>query len=302
MPEIQSLPRNTTAAGTDTLRVVLVNNMADAALAITERRFHRLMQAACPQSQIDFRCVTLPAIPRGEMAEARIARHYMTLDELRASPPDALLFSGAEPIRARLNDEIFWPGLTELFDWSAAGNVPALFSCLAAHAAVLHFAGIERHRLPEKKFGVFMQSAVTSHKLLQGMPVNYAVAHSRWNDLRAEDLQAKGYEVLTQGPNAGVDIFVPTNGAPQIFLQGHPEYEESALLGEYNRDAKRYESKTSDYKPTLPSKKDWGSNALEGSAYTPQEALQAPTPPGMSCSGFESLIRNWINQKREMVA
>jgi homoserine O-succinyltransferase len=301
MPEIRTAPLEIGAAG-QTLRIVLVNNMADAALAITEQRFHRLLQAACPHTPIEFRCVTLPAIPRGEMAEARIARHYATLDELRANPPDALLFSGAEPIRAKLTDEIFWPGLVDLFDWAAAENIPSLFSCLAAHAAILHFAGIERHRLPVKKFGVFTHAAISSHSLLEGMPQHYSVAHSRWNDLRAEDLTRGGYDILTQGANAGVDIFVPKSGASQIFLQGHPEYEENALLGEYNRDLKRYEARTNNYKPVPPSKEDWGSSALEGVSYTPQDSLQAPEPPGISFGGFEILLRNWMKRKREMAA
>jgi homoserine O-succinyltransferase len=302
MSDIQTAPVDVGAGGGQNLRVILVNSMADSALAITEQRFHRLLQAACPHTPIEFRCVTLPAIPRGEMAEARIARHYATLDELRATPPDALIFSGAEPIRARLTDEIFWPGLVDLFDWAAAENIPSLFSCLAAHAAVLHFAGIERHRLAEKKFGIFTQSAITSHRLLEGMPPHYSVAHSRWNDLRAEDLSRGGYDILTQGANAGVDIFVPRSGAPQIFLQGHPEYEENALLGEYNRDFKRYEAKTSNYKPILPSREDWGSRALEGAAYTPHDSLQAPKPPGISFSGFEILLNNFMKRKTEMLA
>jgi len=302
MPETRTAPLDVGASGAQTLRIVLVNNMADAALAITEQRFHRILQAAFPHADIEFRCVTLPAIPRGEMAEARIARHYATLDELRATPPDALLFSGAEPIRAKLTDEVFWPGLVDLFDWAAAENIPSLFSCLAAHAAVLHFAGIERHRLPKKKFGIFTQSSITSHRLLEGMPPQYSVAHSRWNDLRADDLTRGGYEILTQGANAGVDIFVPESGAPQIFLQGHPEYEENALLSEYHRDLKRYDTRASDYKPVLPSKEDWGSSALEGAAYTPHDFLQAPKPPGVSFSGFEVLLNNWIKRKTEIAA
>ena len=292
MAENQTAPLEAAADADATLRIVLVNNMADAALAITEQRFSRLMQAACPRARIDFRCVTLPAIPRGEMAAARIAKLYMTLEVLRATPPDALLFSGAEPVRDSLRDEIFWSGLAELFDWAAAANIPSLFSCLAAHAAVLHFSGIERRRLPRKKFGIFTQTAVNAHALLAGMPQRYSVAHSRWNDLDASDLQAGGYDVLTQGPQAGVDLFVPHSGTPQIFLQGHPEYEETALAGEYHRDMKRFENKLSDYKPSPPVTEEW-----EGSAATLQTTQTAAVS---SSGGFETVLSNWMKRKREM--
>jgi homoserine O-succinyltransferase len=286
-----------TAANAPPLRIVLVNNMADPALAITERRFTRLLQGACPQAQIDMRCVTLPSIPRGEMAAARIARHYASLDELHANPPDAVLFSGAEPIRASLRDEIFWPQLADLFDWVSAENIPTLFSCLAAHAAVLHYNGIERRRLDRKIFGIFTQTIATHHTLLHGLPDRFSVPHSRWNDIGAEDLLAGGYHVLTQGEQTGVDMFVPDDGAPQIFLQGHPEYEENALMGEYNRDLKRFESGESVYEPEKPVRQDWGSSALVGSTYTSMEPHQAPKPP----STFDSVIRNWVLAKKEMV-
>jgi homoserine O-succinyltransferase len=284
------------------LRVVLVNNMADAALAITERRFQRLLQSAFPQADLDFRCVTLPQIPRGEMAAARITRHYTSLDDMLASPPEAVLFSGAEPICRSLRDEIFWPGLVALFDWVRAENIPSLFSCLAAHAAVLHYAGIERRRLPQKMFGTYAQSVTTRHALLRDHPDRFLVPHSRWNDVSAADLMAAAYQVLTQGEQTGVDMFVPADGAPQIFLQGHPEYEENALMSEYNRDLRRFESGQSDYKPKDPKKEDWGSSALVGPAYTPVSSPQAPKPPGSSISGFETILRNWIQQKKEMVA
>ena len=301
-PAAAQLQEPLLAAGAPCLRIALINNMADAALAITEQRFQRLLQAACPQTQIDFRCVTLPSIPRGEMAEARIARHYITLADMHAAPPDAVIFSGAEPQHNSLRDEVFWAGLTELFDWTRAEGIPSLFSCLAAHAAVLHFAGIERRRLPSKAFGVFTQTCVMNHALLAGMPGQVSVAHSRWNDVRASDLVAHGYHVLTENTQTGVDMFVPADGAPQLFLQGHPEYEETALLGEYKRDLRRYESGQSTYNPRQPARDDWGSSALGGPAYAPIRSAEAPEPPVNSFVGFETVIRNWVQLKKEMAA
>jgi homoserine O-succinyltransferase len=223
------------------------------------------------------------------MAGARIAKHYITLDELHAAPPDALIFSGAEPARTNLRDELFWPGLAELLDWSKAHRIPTLFSCLAAHAAVLHFDGIERRRLAQKTFGVFEHATVADHVWLRGTPRRYNVAHSRWNDLDAKDLIAGGYQVLSRGAQTGVDIFVPAAGAPMLFLQGHPEYEETALLGEYKRDLRRYESGQSAYNPLPPSQEDCGSSAC------------LPNPPVDSLGAFKCIIGNWIERKREMV-
>jgi homoserine O-succinyltransferase len=288
------------AAAGGAIGVVLVNAMSDAALATTERRFSRLLHSAFPFRTIRLRCVTLPEIPRGDMAAARIARFYATLDEVVAAPPDAVIFSGAEPLTERLTDEVFWPSLTALFDWVRAENLPALFSCLAAHAAVLHYSGVQRRRLPSKMFGMFAQSWAMPHPLLRGAPANFRIAHSRWNELAAPDLAAAGYTVLTKGPDCGVDMFVPQGGAPHIFLQGHPEYEDTALEQEYRRDLRRHASGESRYTPAPP--KNLPAFVMPAFA-VPQlgggfaEAGQTP-PPGSVF--IDRVLKNWISAKQEM--
>jgi len=265
------------------LRLALVNCMADAALAVTEQRFARLIQAAFPERRIELRCTTLPEIPRGEMAAARIARHYATRGELIASPPDAVIFSGAEPKTGDLRNEMFWPGLTDLFGWVKAHQIPSLFSCLAAHAAVLHFSGIERRRLARKCFGVFPQNLVQPHALLRGMPEQFAVPHSRWHELGRADLAAAGYEVLTGGPDTEVDMFTDPAHPHFVFLQGHPEYEDTALDAEYRRDLRRFIEGEADHAPFLP-------NRTAGRRTLPAADMNL------------HFLRNWVSPAKEMVA
>jgi homoserine O-succinyltransferase len=262
------------------ITVALVNAMSDAALAITERRFSRLLHAALPGCDITLRCVTLPEIARGEMAAARIARYYTSLADIVAAPPDAVIFSGAEPSTPDLHDEAFWPSLAALFDWVRADQIPSLFSCLAAHAAVLHFSGIRRHRVARKVFGLFEQSQLRAHAVLRGLPDRFPVAHSRWNELDAAELADAGYTVLTGGPQTEVDMFVPQNGAPHLFLQGHPEYEETALEGEYRRDLRRF--------------------ALGETVLRPEPPQQAATDFAAGDPFANVLVKNWISPSQEM--
>ena len=288
--------------GQTALKIALVNSMGDSALAITEQRFLRLVQAALPGTPIDFRVVTLAAIPRGEMATARIARHYAKPEDLRASPPDAVIFSGAEPATDHLQQEVFWHGLTELFDWVRAASLPALFSCLAAHAAVLHFSGIQRHRLPQKAFGLFAQTLMTDHKLLRGMPEKFDIAHSRWNELRAADLRAGGYRILSSGPRTEVDMFTPEDGTPQLYLQGHPEYEVTALDGEYKRDVRRFNDGVTASRPAAPEQEGWGDRVFGGAPHAPRVSPETLKPPVNSLETITPLIRNWLGCRKEMVA
>jgi homoserine O-succinyltransferase len=280
------------------MSVVLVNAMSDAALAATERRFSRLLHSAFPARAIDLRCVTLPEIPRGEMAAARIARFYTPLPEVFGAPPAAVIFSGAEPATERLRDEVFWPSLVALFDWVRDRNIPAIFSCLAAHAAVLHYSGVERRRLPAKMFGLFaqQQAADMPHRLLRGAPASFQVAHSRWNELAAGDLAAAGYSILTHGAYSGVDMFVPQDGAPHIFLQGHPEYEDSALELEYRRDLRRYSAGESRHPPAPPKNLPAGTgDAHAGGFAEPGQRALAPTN-----AAIDRILRNWMSFDQEM--
>jgi homoserine O-succinyltransferase len=240
-------------ANEDGVRIGLVNNMPDRALAQTEHQFRDVLRRAVPGLSISLQLYALPGIPRGEAG-----LHHLLVngyrDFLAADEPtlDGVIVTGTEPTAADLREERYWPWLAELFDWIAVQGPPAIFSCLAAHAAVLHYDGIARERLPEKRFGLFDHVTIEQHALTQFLPPSVKVAHSRWNDVSARALNDSGYQILTQSPEAGVDVFVKTMRNPLIFFQGHPEYDSHALYREYRRDVRRFLRGERDHYPALP--------------------------------------------------
>jgi len=80
------------------------------------------------------------------------------------------------------------------------------------HAAVLHLDGIERRRLDTNAPESTTATRVTEQLLTRGLPSPLKISHSRLNELRADDLGARGYQLLTQSREAGVDIS-PRNSA-----------------------------------------------------------------------------------------
>ncbi len=84
-----------------------------------------------------------------------IGSRYRGLDELWANPPDALIVTGTEPAQVQLPYEPYWPYLARLLEWAATSVPTTLLSCLAAHASLLLFDGIERVPRPVKCSGVF---------------------------------------------------------------------------------------------------------------------------------------------------
>lgn len=122
------------------LDIGLVNNMPDGALRATERQFARMLAAASGAADVRLHLLTLPGMPRGPEARAHLQRHYRETGDLATMRLDGLIVTGAEPSRASLVDEPYWSGLARVIDWAEHNTASTLWSCLAAHAAVLHLS------------------------------------------------------------------------------------------------------------------------------------------------------------------
>lgn len=236
----------------DCVDIALVNNMPDSALESTERQFIDLLAAASDDVLIRLKLHTLPDVPRSAAGWDYVRDNCFDIRALWAAPPDGLIVTGAEPRAPSLKDEPYWASLARLVDWAEANGISSVWSCLAAHAAVLHIDGIARAPLAHKRFGMFDCARCSDHRLLKGVPDHIRVAHSRWNDLPLEALASRGYAILTRSTEAGVDSFVKQRKALMLFFQGHPEYDARALLREYRRDIGRYLRQERDTFPELP--------------------------------------------------
>jgi homoserine O-succinyltransferase len=146
----------------------LVNNMPDPALHSTENQFAGLLQAASEGQRVQLRLTSLPGLPRSREALEHIRASYWPLEELRAGPLDALIVTGTEPRAPVLTEEPYWQQFVDLLAFARRHTVASVWSCLAAHGAVLHLDGIERRRLAEKRCGVYPHAILKGHALLQG--------------------------------------------------------------------------------------------------------------------------------------
>ncbi len=234
------------------LEIGLVNNMPDAALQSTERQFLGLLDAAAEDIPVRLRLFSLPHVPRSEIGRQYLRSGYRDVGELRSSRLDGLIVTGTEPRAPSLPDEPYWTSLCEVIDWAQQNTASAIWSCLAAHAAVLHMDGIRRRLLDEKCSGLFDCVRVVDHPLLTGIPSPMRIAHSRCNELEERALTSRGYAILTRSPEAGVDAFVKEGTSLFVCFQGHPEYDQDALLREYRRDVGRYLRRERETYPVTP--------------------------------------------------
>jgi homoserine O-succinyltransferase len=288
------------------LRIGLVNNMPDAALEATERQFSGLLAEASDDLDVELSLWSLASLERKFETRRAMAGAYRPARDLRGAERDALIVTGAEPRAPDLRDEAYWRELGALFDWSRARTISTLYSCLAAHAAVLWVDGIARRRLPVKCSGVFAADVVAAHELTEGFRPGRLTPHSRLNGLDEADLATKGYVTLTRSEIAGVDIFIREGASLQVFLQGHPEYDAETLAREYRRDVLRFLRGERPEAPPLP--RDYFPEALaarlgefiaraspgnDSAALYPPDALAIADAPWRASGAL--LFRNWLS-------
>ena len=265
------------------LDVGLVNNMPDGALEATERQFLTLLNEAADNGiSVRLSLFALPGVPRMDLGRHHLSS-YNRIGDLWARSLDGLIVTGTEPRAANLKDEPYWADLARLVEWAMQNSSSAIWSCLAAHAAVLHMDGIPRCRLLEKRFGIFECVQANEHFLTAGAPQRVRIPHSRWNDLREDELKAASYDILRRFEEGGVDTFVKQGKSLFVFFQGHPEYEADTLLREYRRDMKRFLGREIEVQPSMPS--------------------GHPHPSGVTTNGWRSdavrFYRNWLSYLAE---
>lgn len=239
--------------GARCIKIALINNMPDPALEDTELQFFELLDAASGDLPVLLKLYSLAGVPRTDRGMPHLNKFYFDVDDLWNERVDALIMTGTEPHQLNLRQESYWPGMVKVLQWAEENTTSTVLSCLAAHAGVLYSDGIERHRLDDKQFGVFEFGKPAAHPLTRGSVQTVCFPHSRWNEVRADDLVGGGYTILTQSDHAGVDTFVKRKRKSLfVHFQGHPEYSQHTLMKEYRRDIKRYLRQERETYPSMP--------------------------------------------------
>lgn len=236
----------------DELVIGLLNNMSDGALEATERQFISLLSAAAQGLRIRLSLYHFPEVMRGKSAQRRLARLYRGAETLANTRLDGLIVTGREPLSPSLRNECYWDSFVRVHEWARENTFSTVWSCLAAHAAVLHADGIQRQLSQYKVCGIYHCSTVTDHPLIRHISADFRLPHSRWNGLPEAELTRRGYQVLTRAQGAGVDCFIKQQSSLFVYFQGHPEYESDTLLREYCRDVNRYLNGESSAYPSIP--------------------------------------------------
>jgi homoserine O-succinyltransferase len=172
--------------------------------------------------------------------QEHLLKFYNTFSEIRHIRFDGLIITGA-PVELMPFEEVdYWDELQEIMEWSLHNVYSTLYICWGAQAGLYYHYGIPKYSLAEKLSGVFAHRVVKKNvMLLRGFDEVFYVPHSRYTEVRKEDIEKiNELEILSESDEAGVYIVLALNGR-QVFVTGHSEYDPLTLKHEYDRDMGR---------------------------------------------------------------
>jgi homoserine O-succinyltransferase len=215
------------------LRIGLLNLMPDKAR--TETQFARLL--GCSPLQVELTLIKITNhVARNTSADHMIS-FYRDWADVCTEKFDGFIVTGAPVETLPFEAVTYWDELRRIFDWTQTHVHASLNICWGAMAAIHHFHGIDKHLLPEKKFGVFRhRNLMPSSPFLRGFSDDFSVPVSRWSEMRREDIDpATGLRVLMESEEAGLCLLEdPRFRALHMF--NHIEYDALSLSEEYFRD------------------------------------------------------------------
>ena len=201
----------------------------------TETQFSRLLGNSPLQVHLEF-LHTRSHVAKNVSAE-HLFTFYKTFDEIRDCRYDGMVITGA-PVELMPFEEVeYWDELCKIMEWSKTHVHSTLHICWGAQAGLYYHYGIQKHRLPQKLFGVFPHRVEYKNPiLLRGFDDVFMVPHSRHTTVLREDIEkVPALKIAAGSEDAGV-YAIFTAGGHQVFLTGHAEYDPNTLKREYERD------------------------------------------------------------------
>ena len=185
------------------LRILLLNLMPTK--IVTETQLLRLLGNSSLQVDVDF-IYTSSYNPRNTSTD-HLIKFYETFDQVRDRRYDGMIITGAPVEQMPFEEVAYWSELCEIMEWSRSHVYSTLHICWGAQAGLYYHYGIPKYDLPRKMFGVFPHSTSWTRpvKLFRGFDDIFYVPHSRYTEIRREDLEkVSALRILSESEESGV--------------------------------------------------------------------------------------------------
>ena len=201
----------------------------------TELQILRMLSNTPLQVNVSFMMTTTHEAKHTSLSH--LNKFYDTFQDVKERYFDGFIITGAPVEQMPFEAVDYWPEMEEILEWTKSHVTSTLHLCWGAQAALYYHYGIKKYPRTKKLSGVYRHKVYHhSVPLMRSMDDYFYCPHSRWTEVRREDIQKfPNLTILAESPEAGVLLVMDKEGK-QIFLQGHPEYDRMSLDGEYRRD------------------------------------------------------------------
>lgn len=216
------------------IRILILNLMPDK--STTETQLLRALSNS--PIQVDVELLFTKTHQSTHTSAEHLLKFYKTFPEISEEYFDGMIITGAPIEKLPFEEVDYWPELVEIMEWSKKHVYSTLHLCWGAFAGLYYHYGIPKIVLDRKVFGVFEHSMTWSRpvKLFRGFDDVFYVPHSRYTEVRKEDIiKHKDLRILSESDECGIFAVSDLHGR-QIFITGHSEYDRETLDREYKRD------------------------------------------------------------------
>jgi homoserine O-succinyltransferase len=217
------------------LRIIILNLMPKK----QETEIHLLRILGNTPLQVEIKLLRMDSHISKNTASEYLSAFYSVFDDVKHEKFDGMVITGAPVEQMAFEDVTYWDELVSIMDWTKTNVTSTFHICWGAQAGLFHHYGIKKYDLPKKKFGVFRHMKNGSSNLLRGFDDIFYAPHSRYTEVRADEITAvDSLEILSSSNEAGVYI-VASNDKKYVFVTGHSEYDNDTLKQEYQRDLEK---------------------------------------------------------------
>ena len=215
------------------LKILLLNLMPNK--IDTETQLSRLLGNT--PLQVELELIHTSTHKSKNTSAEHLLSFYKYFDDVKHKNYDGMIITGAPVEKLDFTEVEYWDELCEIMEWSKKHVHSTFHICWGAQAGLYYHFGLQKYMLPEKLSGIYAHNVDKKRSILfRGFDDRFFVPHSRYTGVHRADVEATpGLKLIASSEKAGVYAMATENGK-QIFITGHPEYDEFTLKKEYERD------------------------------------------------------------------
>lgn len=216
---------------------ILILNLMPTKLE-TETQLLRLLSNSPLQVDVEF--LQVATHEAKNVSKSHMEKFYETYDDVKDRKYDGMIITGAPVEQMEFEEVDYWNELCKIMEWSKTNVYSTFHICWGAQAGLYYHYGIKKYPTKKKIFGIFPHKSLDeTHPLMRGLDDIYYVPHSRYTEIKAQDIaQVKDLQILSYSELAGIHI-VADMECRKFFVTGHSEYDRDTLAREYFRDKEK---------------------------------------------------------------